>query len=97
MSWEVSVIFPSTRSECSELVCNRRTSHGAAGQGDRGDKEADVGVRKESVSMRKLDERKPARAAGDDAGEEAVEQRSRETTPRESLGSRWISATLESS
>jgi hypothetical protein len=26
MSWEVSVIFPLTRRECSELVCNRRTS-----------------------------------------------------------------------
>jgi hypothetical protein len=51
----------------------------------------------ELVSKRKLDERKPARAAGDDAGAEAVKQRSRETTPRESLGSRWISTTLESS
>jgi hypothetical protein len=37
------VIFPLTRRECSELVCNRRTNRGAAGQGDRGDKEDDVG------------------------------------------------------
>jgi hypothetical protein len=44
--------------------------------------------------MRKLDERKPARAR-DDAGAEATKQRSRETTPRESLGSRRISTTLE--
>jgi hypothetical protein len=34
-------------------------------------------------------------SSGDDAGVEVAKQRSRETTPRESLESRRISATLE--
>jgi hypothetical protein len=51
----------------------------------------------ESVSKRKLDERKPARAVGMMQEQKWWKQRSRETTPGESLGSRWISATLESS
>jgi hypothetical protein len=50
----------------------------------------------EVVSKRKLDERKPTRAMRK-MQEQKLQQRSRETTPRESLGSRWISTTLESS
>jgi hypothetical protein len=61
-----------------------------------GDQGVDVEVSNRSGQHEEAGQKGACMSSRDDAAE-AAKQRSRETTPRESLGSRWISAMLESS